>query len=61
MIRLGSKAPPLHVIRDAATMELPKSAQRVDVEADGRKYTVRYQNVIPVVSVGWKDATPGSS
>jgi hypothetical protein len=46
----------LHVIRDAATLELPKSAQRVDVEADGRRYTVRYQNVIPVVSMHWRDA-----
>ncbi|MET0285668.1 MAG: hypothetical protein ABW352_14410, partial [Polyangiales bacterium] len=48
----------LHVIRDAATMELPKSANRVDVEADGRRYTVRYQNVIPVVSINWRDAEP---
>ncbi len=49
----------LHVIRDAATMELPKSANRVDVEADGRRYTVRYQNVIPVISIDWPGATPG--
>jgi hypothetical protein len=48
----------LHLIRDAATMELPKSANRVDVEADGRRYTVRYQNVIPVVSMHWSDADP---
>jgi hypothetical protein len=48
----------LHVIRDAATMELPKSANRVEVEADGRRYTVRYQNVIPVVSINWRDADP---
>jgi hypothetical protein len=48
----------LHVIRDAATMELPKSANRVDVEADGRRYTVKYQNVIPVVSMHWSDADP---
>ncbi|HEX5659242.1 MAG TPA: FecR domain-containing protein [Polyangiales bacterium] len=48
----------LHVIRDAATMELPKSANRVDVEADGRRYTVKYQNVIPVVSMKWSDAAP---
>jgi hypothetical protein len=48
----------LHVIRDAATMELPRSANRVDVEADGRRYTVKYQNVIPVVSMHWSDADP---
>jgi hypothetical protein len=49
----------LRVLRDAATMELPRSANRVDVEADGRRYTVRYQNVIPVVSMRWSEADPG--
>lgn len=46
----------LRVQRDLATMELPKSAQRVEVDADGRRYTVRYQNVLPVVGVRWRDA-----
>ena len=51
----------LRVQRDAANLELPKSAQRVEVEADGRRYTVRYQNVMPVVNVHWSDARPASS
>ena len=51
----------LRVQRDAANLELPKSAQRVEVEADGRRYTVRYQNVMPVVNVHWSDAKPASS
>jgi hypothetical protein len=51
----------LRVVRDAATLELPKSAQRVEVEADGRRYTVRYHNVLPVVSVRWRDAKPAPS
>ena len=48
----------LRIQRDAATQELPKSAQRVDVEADGRKYTVHYQNVLPAVTFLWPSAPP---
>jgi hypothetical protein len=51
----------LRVQRDPATMELPKSAQRVEVEADGRRYTVRYQNVLPVVSFTWPNPPPSPS
>jgi hypothetical protein len=51
----------VRVLRDAANLELPKSAQRVDVEADGRRYTVRYHNVMPVVNVRWSDARPSAS
>lgn len=50
----------LRVQRDPATMELPKSAQRLDVDADGRRYTVRYQNVLPLVNVRWRNARPAS-
>jgi hypothetical protein len=49
----------LRVQRDPATMELPKTVPHVEVEADGRRYTVRYQNVLPVVALGWREA--GSS
>jgi hypothetical protein len=51
----------LRIQRDAATQELPKSAQRVDVEADGRKYTVHYQNVLPAVTFVWPGAPEGGS
>ena len=46
----------LRVQRDPATMELPKTVPHVEVEADGRRYTVRYQNVLPVVALGWREA-----
>lgn len=46
----------LRVQRDPATMELPKTAPQVEVEADGRRYTVRYQNVLPVVRLTWPNA-----
>jgi hypothetical protein len=51
----------LRVQRDLATMELPNSAQRLDIEPDGRRYTVRYQNVLPVVTVRWRGARPAAS
>jgi hypothetical protein len=49
----------LRVQRDPATQELPRSAQRVEVEADGRKYTVHYQNVLPAVTFVWPGAPAG--
>lgn len=50
----------LRVRRDLATMELPKSAQKLELEADGRRYTVRYQNLLPAVTVRWPGARPAA-
>jgi hypothetical protein len=50
----------LWVKRDAAKMDLPKRAQNVHVEADGRRYTVRYQNLLPVVTFAWPRAPSGA-
>lgn len=50
----------LKVQRDPATMELPKTTPNVEVDADGRRYTVRYQNVLPVVSLSWSEAPPAA-
>jgi hypothetical protein len=49
----------LVVKRDAAKMDLPRRAQNVRVEADGRRYTVRYQNLLPVVTFLWPGEHPG--
>ncbi len=49
----------LRVVRDAGTLELPRTAPRVEVSADGRKYTVRYQNRLPTVSISWPDPPAG--
>jgi hypothetical protein len=46
----------LSVRNDPAKLELPKRPQQVRVEADGRRYTVRYQNLLPTVSFVWPDA-----
>jgi len=48
----------LRIVRDAATLELPKTAPGVDVSADGRRYTVRYQNLLPSVRLSWPAAEP---
>jgi hypothetical protein len=43
----------LTVKRDPARLELPRRAQSVRVEADGRRYTVRYQNLLPDLTFVW--------
>lgn len=50
----------LQVLRDAAHGELPRTAQAVEIDADGRRYTVRYQNLLPHVTVRFRDARPAS-
>ncbi|MDD9942119.1 MAG: FecR domain-containing protein [Myxococcales bacterium] len=46
----------LVIRRDAGTQRLPRTAPEVRVEADGRKYTVRYQNRLPRVTFDWPRA-----
>lgn len=47
------RAARLVVTRDPARLDLPKRAQSVRVEADGRRYTVRYQNLLPDLTFVW--------
>lgn len=51
----------LHVVRDAATRKLPASPPAVTLAADGRHYTVRYENVPPQLSLRWPDAPKARS
>ncbi len=44
------------VLRDAGTGKLPPSAPTSYVEADGRSYTIYYQNQLPDISVRWPNA-----
>jgi hypothetical protein len=46
------------VKRDAGKVDLPRRAQNVRVEADGRKYTVLYQNLLPTVTFVWPGSHP---
>jgi hypothetical protein len=43
----------VHVLNDAGTRKLPARAPTSEIEADGRSYTIYYQNQPPEVRVRW--------
>jgi hypothetical protein len=47
----------IRVVRDEATRDLPRAAPTNTVDADGRRYTVLYQNRLPQLTFQW----PGTS
>lgn len=49
----------LTVLRDSGRSRLPIRPPRNVVDTDGRRYTLLYQNLLPVVTVRWPQA-PGS-
>jgi hypothetical protein len=51
----------LAVQQDAGTRPVPLSAPATSVVADGRNYTVLYQNQLPVISLRWPDAPTAGS
>ncbi|RLB45585.1 MAG: hypothetical protein DRJ42_29585, partial [Deltaproteobacteria bacterium] len=51
----------LRVIRDSATSPLPATPPTSTVDADGRRYTVHYQTLLPELTFQWSDAPQGSS
>jgi hypothetical protein len=46
----------LRVVRDSGRARVPRSPPPTLVDTDGRRYTVLYQNLLPVISVRWPDA-----
>ena len=46
----------LRVVRDAGTRPLPRAAPKNTVDADGRPYTVLYQNLLPSITFRWSAA-----
>ena len=48
------------IIADAARAELARLPPSTIVDTDGRRYTVLYQNLLPVVVARWPDAAPAS-
>jgi hypothetical protein len=50
----------VRVLRDAGTRKLPPRAPTSFIEADGRAYSVYYQNQLPAVSVSWPNAPPAA-
>jgi hypothetical protein len=43
----------IRVVRDAGSRRLPTRAPQVTVDADGRRYTLRYQNRLPRITLRW--------
>ncbi|MGB0678209.1 MAG: FecR domain-containing protein [Polyangiales bacterium] len=50
----------IRIMRDSGMTRIPKSAPSTLVDADGRRYTVLYQNLLPEIEVRWRRA-PASS
>jgi hypothetical protein len=46
----------LIVVRDPGERRLPERAPAATVDADSRRYTVRYQNLLPVLTLRWPSA-----
>jgi hypothetical protein len=46
----------LQVLRDAALRPLPLKPVSITADADGRRYTVSYQNRLPIITLRWPDA-----
>jgi hypothetical protein len=46
----------VHVLVDSGTRKLPPRAPTSNIEADGRTYTIYYQNQLPEVEVRWANA-----
>jgi FecR protein len=51
----------LTVKTDAATRPLPLAPVTITADADGRRYTVSYQNRLPVITLRWPDAPPATA
>ncbi len=47
------------VLHDGGTARIPRTAPSTLVDADGRNYTVLYQNILPKISVRWPNAPAG--
>lgn len=61
----GSESAPvsrgtLTIVQDAGTRPMPQKPPSTGVEADGRTYTVMYQNQLPALSLRWSKAPPGA-
>jgi hypothetical protein len=49
----------IKVMRDSGRGSLPKAAARTLVEADGREYTILYENLLPALTLSWRTAPAG--
>jgi hypothetical protein len=51
----------LKVLSDVATRPLPQTPVTITADADGRRYTVSYQNLLPIITLRWPYAPRASS
>jgi hypothetical protein len=51
----------IQILRDGGAAPLPRSAPHDFIDADGRKYSVLYQNVLPQITVRWPHAPDQAS
>ena len=51
----------VRVVRNDGARKLPTSAPRNDVELDGKRYTIMYQNLRPILNVTWPGAPAAKS
>ncbi len=49
------------VLGDSGTARIPRTAPATAVDADGRSYTVLYQNLLPKLTIRWPGAPSASS
>jgi hypothetical protein len=51
----------LRVVRDSGGRRLPRTAPKVSLDADGRRYNLRYQNLLPELRLRWPQAPEAAS
>lgn len=51
----------IKVLADAATRPLPQTPVTITADADGRRYTISYQNLLPIITLRWPYAPRADS
>jgi hypothetical protein len=55
----GSASGTFRVVRDSGAARLPRQPGHDVLHADGRRYSVLYQNLLPALTLDWPDAPAG--
>jgi hypothetical protein len=51
----------LRIVRDSGGRSLPRTAPKISLDADGRRYNLRYQNLLPELRLRWPRAPEAES
>jgi hypothetical protein len=57
----GGTTGTLRIVRDSGAQRLPRTPGKNQIPADGRRYSVLYQNLLPEITLAWPDAPNGES